>query len=730
MGGGDYVSTHRNIDRICIVVLVLTLVLTVAFMNGEKLGITVIADEDAESYSGSAYFTANDLDGDWADNAYTTYITLDGSEGTIDGNGAYFLDGDLVISNGGWYVLSGTLEDGSIIVDAYDSSKIWIRLNGVTVNCSDDACLQIDQADKVFLTLAEGTENAFTSGSSYSEEALSDNTGGTIFSHDDLTVNGSGSLTVTAGYQHGFDVNDSLVITGGNITISAPQDGIHVNDSFRFEEASLTIDAGDDAVHSDDELYIESGTILIASCYEGLEAITIDIAGGDITIYPSDDGLNANGGNSSMDFGGGMGGGMGGGAFPGNPGGFGSGDEANGISGWPDFSDGEKPSVTGEGTSEFGEKPSETGEAASEFGEKPSVTGEAASGFVEKPSMADGMPAIPFGDMPQMSKTGQTEDGSSSDQEETYIRISGGALTIINETGRDADGLDSNGSIYIDGGTILISLPGDNNNCAIDYGSESGGECIVTGGTVLAFGASGMAEEFSSCSTQCAVLYNLDSAVQAGTLFRIMNGADEEVLSYTPACSYSSIAFSSPDLTVGETYTVVYGENSVELTLESTAMAAGSSGNQGGMQPGGMGGMQPGGMSGMQSGGMDGMQPDGMGGMQPGGMSGMQPGRMGDMQSGDEESIESGSFPAQEGASDSERPTPPDSEMETQPQKNDNSGFDHPDPFGSEEGFSSDRTEDGFTAWNELGRTVWLLTGASVLVLTAAVLFAMYYRKH
>ena len=137
-------SAHRNIDRICMVVLALTLLLTVAFMNGEKLGIRVAADEDAESCSGSTYFTANDLDGNWADNACTTYITLDGSGGKIDGSGAYFLKGDLVIANGGWYVLSGTLEDGSIIVDAYDSSKIWIRLNGVTVTCTDDACLQID----------------------------------------------------------------------------------------------------------------------------------------------------------------------------------------------------------------------------------------------------------------------------------------------------------------------------------------------------------------------------------------------------------------------------------------------------------------------------------------------------------------------------------------------------------------------------------------------------------
>ena len=156
-------STHKYIDKICIAVLVLALLLTAVFMNGEKLGIQVIQNEDSETSSGSSYFTENDLDGTWDDNAYTTYISLDDSGGKIKGSGAYFLDGDLVISNGGWYVISGSLDDGKIIVDADNSSKIWIRLNGVTLNCSDDACLRIDQADKVFLTLAEGTENSFTS---------------------------------------------------------------------------------------------------------------------------------------------------------------------------------------------------------------------------------------------------------------------------------------------------------------------------------------------------------------------------------------------------------------------------------------------------------------------------------------------------------------------------------------------------------------------------------------
>ena len=718
-------STHKNIDRICVVVLVLTLLVTVAFMNGEKLGIRVVADEDAESYSGSTYFTENDVDGDWADNAYTTYITLDGSGGTIDGNGAYFLDGDLVISNGGWYVLTGTLEDGKIIVDAHDSSKVWIRLNGVTVRCSDDACLRVDQADKVFLTLAEDTENSFSSGTVYSEEALADNTGGTIFSHDDLTINGSGSLSITAGYKHGIDVNDSLVITGGNIMITAPRDGIHVSDSLRFMEASLTIDAGDDAVHSDDELYIESGTVLINSCYEGFEAVTIDITGGDITMYPTDDGINANGGSSTMGFGG--------------PGGGGT----NGMPSPPDFSDrdmssmsntseGGMPSMPGEmsGTTstdgEMSGMPSQ-GEMPSMPGEMPGTTstdGEMTSGM---PSQGE-MPSTP-GEMPGAAQTENSDtDDTATDEKEPYIRISGGTLTIINATGRDADGLDSNGSIYIDGGDIRISLLGDGTNNAIDYGSESGGECIVTGGTILAFGGSGMAEEFSENCTQCAVLYNIGSTVEAGTLFSLLDQEGEEIISYTPECSYSSVSFSLPEMTVGETYTVVCGENSSELTMDSTAVSAGTTagekigGNAGGhaFGMGGMGGMRRGGM-GFQNGSAE------SGSMESGsaenGSTESGSAKSGNLENGSAESgsTESGSVEAEVNETGYEHRTRPAGNQAG------GNGFIPEDAADTEDQMTE---YGGFTALSEFSSEVWLLLGASVLALIAAILFAKYYRKH
>jgi len=740
------VSTHKNIDRICVVVLVLTLLVTVAFMNGEKLGIRVVADEDAESYSGSTYFTENDVDGDWADNAYTTYITLDGSGGTIDGNGAYFLDGDLVISNGGWYVLTGTLEDGKIIVDAHDSSKVWIRLNGVTVSCSDDACLRVDQADKVFLTLAEGTENSFSSGTAYSEEALADNTGGTIFSHDDLTINGSGSLSITAGYKHGIDVNDSLVITGGNITITAPRDGIHVSDSLRFMEASLTIDAGDDAVHSDDELYIESGTVLINSCYEGLEAVTIDIAGGDITMYPTDDGINANGGSSTMGFGGPGGGGTNGMPFPPD---FSDRD----MSSMSNTSDSGMPPVSGEmsgttstdgemsGMPSQGEMPSMPGEMSGTTstdgemsgmpfqGEMPSMPREMSGTTSTDGEMTSGMPSQ--GEMPSTpgERPGTTQaensdtDDTATDEKEPYIRISGGTLTIINETGRDADGLDSNGSIYIDGGDIRISLLGDGTNNAIDYGSESGGECIVTGGTILAFGGSSMAEEFSENCTQCAVLYNIGSTVEAGTLFSLLDQEGEEIISYTPECSYSSVSFSLPEMTVGETYTVVCGENSSELTMDSTAVSAGSTagenigGNAGGhaFGMGGMGGMRRGGM-GFQNGSAESGSTES--GNPENGSTESGSAKNGNPENG---STESGSVEAEVNETGYEHRTRP---------AGDQAGGKGFIPEGAADTEDQVTEYSGFTALSEFSSEVWLLLGASVLALIAAILFAKYYRKH
>lgn len=577
-------STSKHFDKIVAVVLVLGLLLTVAFINGEALGIEKIVDEDAEQYEATEYFTVNDLRTDWDETQVTATISLNGDSAQVSGNGAYYNDGSVVITGAGYYVFSGTLDDGNIVVDAYDSSKVFVILSGVSLYCSDDACLRVENAEKVFLMLAEGTENRMESGATYSQTALDDNTGGVIFAHDDLTINGSGSLDIVANYKHGIDANDDLKITGGTITITCPADGLHVNDSFRLRGANLTIAAGDDGVHSDTDVYIESGTLLITECYEGVEAPIIEVAGGDIMIYPTDDGFNANGGSSGFgNFGGG--GGMHGGMM-----GRGSRDSASedgeSTGERPDFGDGEMPDF--DEMFENGEMPTPPDWSESEDGERP-----------EMPEMSEDGERPEMGEMPEMSGEQQNaEDSTDGEDTETYIRITGGNIMIINENAQDADGLDSNGSVYIEGGTILVSLNGNGSNNAIDYGSESGGVAEISGGTIVAAGGAIMAESFDATSPQPSISYATSAA--AGTAVTLKGADGTVLLNWEVPCSFTYLTISSPDMAIGETYTLVIGDTEEEVTLESSVTTLGTATGSFG------GGMMGGGMRGNRGGTTDG----------------------------------------------------------------------------------------------------------------------------
>ncbi len=283
----------KHIDLVGVIAMIAALAISIALIAGNRS----LQAESTDEVTATEQFTANDLNADWSTDSATT-ITLNGTTGKVVGNGAYIYDGNLYIVYAGSYVISGELTDGSIIIDADGDDDIQILLNGVSLNCEDSAAFIVENADNVYLTLAEGTENTMTSGSTYSESAEEDGINGTLFSRDDLTINGSGSLTVTGSYYHGIVAKDDLVITGGTITVTASEDGIHANDSVRIANADITIDAGDDGVtvsndDASDYFYMESGTLTINSCYEGVEAAAIYIEGGTITVYPTDDGFNS-----------------------------------------------------------------------------------------------------------------------------------------------------------------------------------------------------------------------------------------------------------------------------------------------------------------------------------------------------------------------------------------------------------------------------------------------------
>lgn len=233
--------------------------------------------------------------------------------------------------------------------------------------------------------------------------------------------------------------------------------------------------------------------------------------------------------------------------------------------------------------------------------------------------------------MPTDMSSGQdnTQTAADAADSESYIKISGGTITIINETGNDADGLDSNGDILISGGTIYISLVGMGSNSAVDYASESGGVAEISGGTIIACGASSMAESFDTSSTQASILYNTSATAEAGTTLAIKDAAGNIVLSWDVPCSFSSALISCPEMEVGGTYTVVVGDSAEEIELSEVSASYGN--GQSGMQGGGQ---TPPDMSGSGETGGGGQAPPDMGESGETGGEGQAPPDMGERQDG------------------------------------------------------------------------------------------------
>lgn len=452
--------------------------------------------------------------------ADATQITLNGSRISFSGSGATVNGSTITITKAGTYRISGKLSDGQIIVDTQDAEKVVLALDGANITSSTSSPIYVANAEKVVITLVTGSQNSVTDGKQYVfAEASTDEPDATIFSHDDLTINGSGSLTVNANYNNGIVSKDDLKINGGVITVTAVDDAVKGRDSLvvkagtltvkaggdglqtsndeeadqgtivieggtidinaeddalnavtsiQIDGGKLTINAGDDALHAENAVTINGGAIAIAKCYEGIESDQITVNNGEISIVSSDDGINGVSPNST---GGGMGGPMGGGT--------------------------------------------------------------------------------------------------------SHLTINGGTV-IVDALG---DGLDINGGIDMAGGTLLVNGPVSNNNGPVDYD----GTFNMTGGFLVAAGSAGMAQTPSNTSTQYALMHVFNQTQAAGTTVRIVSQDGEEIASFTPVRTYQSIVVSSPELAKGGTYLVYTGNTQVaSYTLTSVITGARGGGMMGG----------------------------------------------------------------------------------------------------------------------------------------------------
>ena len=311
----------------------------------------------------------------------------------------------------------------------------------------------------------------------------------------------------------GLKAGKALVISGGSITIDAQDDALHTDGDMTISGGECILSTGDDGAHAALSLTVLDGKITVLTSYEGLEANQITLAGGELDITASDDGINANGGSDG--FSGGFGGGFGGRRSDMN--------SQSGDMTPPDNSNMQTP-----------------------------PDGNAPSG---------NPPTMPGQDAADSTTTDDTTD------KQPVLLITGGKITV----NADGDGLDSNGDLRVEGGDITINGPSNGGNGALDIGTENGGAGVIAGGTLIALGTSSMTENFGSTSTQCAFLVTMNS-FGAGETITITDSQRNVLYTGVTVKSANSVVFSSPDLVVGETYTVTIGSTSATVTQSSTVV--------------------------------------------------------------------------------------------------------------------------------------------------------------
>ena len=249
--------------------------------------------------SGIVTYHSDDYYTQWSKEQVST-ISLEKDSIKYTGEGAVVNGSTITIKSAGTYLVSGTLKDGQIIIEANKEDTVRLILNGTEVNSSKSSPLYVKSAKKVILSLEKDTTNTFVDGSNYVlEDQSSDEPNSTIYSKDDLSINGTGTLIVKGNYNNALTSKDDLKIVEGNINITSVDDGIMGRDLVAIKEGNINIEAKGDGIKvtNDTEankgvVAIEGGKINISKSYEGIEGFAIYVAGGETHIKSDDDGIN------------------------------------------------------------------------------------------------------------------------------------------------------------------------------------------------------------------------------------------------------------------------------------------------------------------------------------------------------------------------------------------------------------------------------------------------------
>lgn len=515
-------------------------------------------------------------------------ISLQGSTATSSSSSVRIFGSTVRITEEATYVLSGTLT-GMIVVDADKSDKIQLVLNGVEITSETSAAIYIKQADKVFLTLADGTENRLANGGSF-EAVDENNIDAALFSKDDLTLNGSGSLRINSPSGHGIVCKDDLVITGGTYSVNSSSHGLQANDSIRITgETNLTVASGKDAMHCENKDDSEEGFVYLSGGCFTLQAEGDGIsAGNSLTVLDGTFDILAGGGSengaehSSDGWGGYMGGRPGQGGRSASPE---TGDESTSmkgikatgvltISGGTFVIDSADDGVHsnsdlhiggGEFTIATGDDGMHADESLTVTGGKINITESyeglealhltISGGTIRIVSTDDGLNAAGGTDASGMGgRDGMMGGGLSASSDGTIV-ISGGDL-YINASG---DGIDANGTLEISGGYTVVVGPTQGDTATLDFDKTG----TITGGTFIGTGASMMAQTFTS-SEQGVISLSVGNQ-SAETQIVLKDSDGNVIIDYAPELPFQIVILSTPEMVTGETYFVSVGSASGEF---------------------------------------------------------------------------------------------------------------------------------------------------------------------
>ncbi len=519
-----------------------------AVFDPNAVGVPSVEVDTSYGKTDAEMFTERDKRVDY-DAASAVRISLETNKITCDAEDVKVEGSTATILGGGTYILSGKLE-GNIVVYAGDLEKPHIVLDGVDI-ISSSASIFVVNADKVFITLAPGSENILINDGGFAPVG-NVNVDGVIYSTADLSLNGSGTLEVYSLGGHGIVSNDDLVIAGGNYEIEAVGHALKGNDSVRVcGNSTFALTAGKDGLHAENNdpakgfVYLAGGSYTIAADGDGISASgTMQIRAGSYAITTGG-GHNAVAAGSAkgLKSGGGML--LEGGSFT--------------IDAKDDALHSDRDLVVkgGSFSVKTGDDAAHADVTLAVFGGTLDVTESYEGLEAMHVEMLGGKVTLACDDDGINAAGGNDDSGTGGDFGDDFaqnatdgsVNVAGGDL-YINAAG---DGIDTNGSFTMSSGRVTVCGPTQGNTAVLDYDKSA----IITGGFFIGTGSHMVAQTFSTESTQGVIALSVGSQA-AGTEISIKGGSVS--FSYTPTLPFRIFIISTPDMVKGEEYAVTIGE--------------------------------------------------------------------------------------------------------------------------------------------------------------------------